>query len=225
VLRGASFRIGPGETVAVVGASGAGKSTLVKLLFRFYDPDAGRICIDGVDIRSVTQRSLRAAIAIVPQDCVLFNDSLEENIRYGRPGAGDDEVAAAVRAAHLDDFVARLPAGLETTVGERGLKLSGGEKQRVAIARAVLKGAPILVFDEATSSLDSRSEQAVLSAFRELAGHHTALVIAHRLSTVVDADRIVVLSDGEVVESGRHDDLLHANGYYSRLWLAQQRQN
>ena len=223
VLRSVSFVIGGGETVAVVGASGAGKSTLVKLLFRFYDPSQGRILIDGTDIRSVTQLSLRRQIAIVPQDCVLFNDTLRENIRYGRPAADDAAVDAAVNAAHLSAFVARLPAGLDTTVGERGLKLSGGERQRVAIARAVLKAAPILVFDEATSSLDSQSEQAVLSALRELAGHHTALVIAHRLSTVVDADRIVVLHEGEVVEEGRHNELLVANGYYSRLWLAQQR--
>lgn len=225
VLEKVSFRIGGGETVAVVGASGAGKSTLVKLLFRFYDPSHGSVRIDDVDIAGVTQDSLRRQVAIVPQDCVLFNDSLKENIRYGRPAASDDEVDEAVRAAHLDSFVARLPAGLETTVGERGLKLSGGERQRVAIARAVLKGSPILVFDEATSSLDSRSEQAVLSAFRALAGHHTALVIAHRLSTIVDADRIVVLHDGKVVEEGTHDDLLVANGYYSRLWAAQQRRD
>ena len=225
VLEKVSFRIGGGETVAVVGASGAGKSTLVKLLFRFYDPSHGSVRIDDVDIAGVTQDSLRRQIAIVPQDCVLFNDSLKENIRYGRPAASDDEVDEAVRAAHLDSFVARLPNGLETTVGERGLKLSGGERQRVAIARAVLKGSPILVFDEATSSLDSRSEQAVLSAFRALAGHHTALVIAHRLSTIVDADRIVVLHDGKVVEEGTHDDLLVANGYYSRLWAAQQRRD
>lgn len=223
VLNGVSFSIGGGETVAVVGASGAGKSTLVKLLFRFYDPDGGAVLIDGTDIRSVTQQSLRERIAIVPQDCVLFNASLEENIRYGRPGASDEALRAALAAAHLDDFVARLPEGLATRVGERGLKLSGGEKQRVAIARAVLKGAPLLVFDEATSSLDSRSEQAVLAAFRELAGRHTALVIAHRLSTVVDADRIVVLQQGRVVEQGTHDELLHANSYYSQLWQAQQR--
>jgi ATP-binding cassette subfamily B protein len=224
VLTGLDLQIAAGETVAVVGASGAGKSTLVKLLFRFYDPDSGAVRVNGVDIRSVQQQSLRERIAIVPQDCVLFNASLEDNIRYGRPTASDEEVAAAVRAAHLDDFVARLPEGLATRVGERGLKLSGGEKQRVAIARAVLKAAPILVFDEATSSLDSRSEQAVLAAFRELAGEHPALVIAHRLSTVVDADRIVVLQDGRVVEQGRHHDLVNANSYYSQLWQAQQRQ-
>ena len=224
VLSGASFEVSGGETVAVVGASGAGKSTIVKLLFRFYDPDRGAIEIDGQDIRQVTQQSLRQNIAIVPQDCVLFNDSLRENIRYGRPEADNGEVDAAVTAAHLDDFIARLPEGLDTVVGERGLKLSGGERQRVAIARAVLKGAPILVFDEATSSLDSQSEQAVLAAFRELAGHHTAVVIAHRLSTIVDADKIIVLDNGRVVEEGSHELLLEKGEHYAALWQAQQRQ-
>ncbi|MEE4109202.1 MAG: ATP-binding cassette domain-containing protein, partial [Halieaceae bacterium] len=179
--------------------------------------------IDGQDLRGLTQQSVRRQIAIVPQDCVLFNDTLAENIRYGNPEADDAALAAAISAAHLDDFVARLPAGLETTVGERGLKLSGGEKQRVGIARAVIKNAPILVFDEATSSLDSRSEQAVLDAFAAMARQHTTLVIAHRLSTVIDADRILVLHEGRIVEEGRHHDLLVENGYYSRLWLAQQR--
>jgi ATP-binding cassette subfamily B protein len=224
VLDGVSFRVPPGKKVALVGASGAGKSTLVKLLFRFYDPASGAVRIDGQDLRSLTQESLREAIGIVPQDTVLFNDSLRENIRYGRPGAGDDEVQAALSRAHLADFVAELPEGLDTTVGERGLKLSGGEKQRVAIARALLKDAPILVFDEATSSLDSRSEAAVLDALKDLARAHTTLVIAHRLSTVVDADELVVLSAGRVVERGTHDDLLALNGYYSHLWLAQQRE-
>ena len=222
ILNDVSFTLYGGETVAVVGASGAGKSTLVKLLLRFYDPTSGRIVIDGADIKTVSQTSLRQQIAIVPQDCVLFNDSPRENIRYGRPEASDADIDAAVQAAHLQSFVSKLSEGLETVVGERGLKLSGGERQRVAIARAVLKGAPILVFDEATSSLDSQSEQAVLSAFRALAGHHTALVIAHRLSTVVDADRIVVLDSGRVVEQGHHSDLLAANGHYARLWQAQQ---
>jgi ATP-binding cassette subfamily B protein len=223
ILRGVSFRVAGGEKVAVVGASGAGKSTLVKLLFRFYDPDSGQVLIDGQDLRDLTQHSLRSQIAIVPQDCVLFNDSLRENIRYGNPDASDEQVSAAIRAAHLEAFVERLPEGLETRVGERGLKLSGGERQRVGIARAVLKGAPILVFDEATSSLDSQSEQAVLDAFSDMAQQHTTLVIAHRLSTIVDADRIVVLHAGAVVEQGKHHDLLLENGYYSQLWFAQQR--
>ena len=224
VLSGLDFSIGGGETVALVGASGAGKSTVVKLLFRFYDPTSGSIFLDGQNIREVTQDSLRSAVAIVPQDCVLFNDSLLENIRYGRPSATDEEVEAAVGAAYLGDFVTRLPEGLNTRVGERGLKLSGGERQRVAIARAVLKSAPILVFDEATSSLDSESERAVMQAFRALAGHHTALVIAHRLSTIVDADRILVLENGQLVEQGRHEALLASGGRYTALWQAQQRE-
>ncbi len=225
LLNGVSFRIGAGEKVAVVGASGAGKSTLVKLLFRFYDPEAGTVSIDGQDLRDVTQRSLRRQIAIVPQDCVLFNASLGENIRYGDPDADDAAVNEALRTAHLEEFVTRLPEGLETLVGERGLRLSGGERQRVGIARAMLKGSPILIFDEATSSLDSHSEQAVLSAFEELAQQHSTLVIAHRLSTVVDADRILVLHEGEIVEQGRHHDLLVENGYYSQLWRTQQRRD
>ena len=224
VLRDLSFTVTGGQTVALVGASGAGKSTIVKLLFRFYDPEAGVIRIDGQAINAITPSSLRQSIAIVPQDCVLFNDSLRENIRYGRPTASDDEVEQAVNAAHLGQFVRQLPEGLDTTVGERGLKLSGGERQRVAIARAVLKDAPILIFDEATSSLDSQSEQAVLAAFRELAGHHTALVIAHRLSTVVDADNIVVIDAGKVVESGTHEQLLALQGHYAGLWQAQLRE-
>lgn len=221
VLKQLNMTIAGGETVALVGASGAGKSTVSKLLFRFYDPTAGAIEIDGTDIRSVSLESVRRAIAVVPQDCVLFNDSLRENIRYGRPTAKDDEVEQAIEAAFLGEVIERLPDGLETVVGERGLKLSGGERQRVSIARAVLKDAPILVFDEATSSLDSHSELAVMSAFRALAGRHTALVIAHRLSTVVDADRIVVIEHGAVVEEGTHHDLLAANGRYAELWRIQ----
>ena len=221
VLKQLNMTIAGGETVALVGASGAGKSTVSKLLFRFYDPIAGAIEIDGTDIRSVSLESVRRAIAVVPQDCVLFNDSLRENIRYGRPTATDAEVEQAIEAAFLGEVIERLPDGLETVVGERGLKLSGGERQRVSIARAVLKDAPVLVFDEATSSLDSHSELAVMSAFRALAGRHTALVIAHRLSTVVDADRIVVIERGAVVEEGTHHDLLAANGRYAELWRIQ----
>ena len=224
VLKQFNMTIAGGETVALVGASGAGKSTLSKLLFRFYDPTEGAVEIDGTDIRSVSLDSVRRAIAVVPQDCLLFNDSLRENIRYGRPSATDEEVAQAIEAAYLGDVIERLPDGLESIVGERGLKLSGGERQRVSIARAVLKDAPILVFDEATSSLDSHSEQAVMSAFRALAGRHTALVIAHRLSTVVDADRIVVIEHGAVVEEGTHHDLLEANGKYAELWRIQREQ-
>ena len=224
ILSGVSFRVAPGEKVAVVGPSGAGKSTLVKLLFRFYDPDSGRVLVDGQDIRGVAQASLRRAIGIVPQDTVLFNDSLFENVRYGKPEASDAEVDEAIRLAHLDAFIASLPEGGDTMVGERGLKLSGGEKQRVAIARTLLKRPPILVFDEATSSLDSKSEQAILTALKEISVDHTSLVIAHRLSTVVDADRIMVLQGGRIVEQGRHLELLESGGHYAELWQAQQKQ-
>ena len=222
ILRGVNLRIEPGTKLAVVGASGSGKSTLVKLLFRFHDASEGAILIDGQDIRDVTQQSLRAAIGIVPQDTVLFNDTLLENIRFGRPGASDADVQQAVRMAHLADFVAQLPLGLATRVGERGLKLSGGERQRVAIARTILKRPPILVFDEATSSLDSKAERLILEALAEIAHGHTSLVIAHRLSTVVDADCIAVLDDGRVIEQGRHEQLLAAGGAYAALWRNQQ---
>jgi len=217
-----SFSVRPREKVAVVGASGAGKSTLVKLLFRFYDVTGGGILIDGQDIRSVTQDSVRRAIGIVPQDTVLFNTSIAENIRYGRIDASDQEVNEAVRLAHLEEFVSQLPLGLDTVVGERGLKLSGGEKQRVAIARAILKRPAIMVFDEATSSLDSQSEQAILGALKEVSEDHTSLVIAHRLSTILDADTILVMSQGKIVETGDHQTLLKKNGFYAQLWAAQQ---
>jgi ATP-binding cassette subfamily B protein len=221
ILREIDFTMAPGTTTAVVGASGAGKSTLARLLFRFYEVSAGRITIDGRDIRSLTQDSLRAAIGIVPQDTVLFNDTIRYNIAYGRPGAGDDEIDAASRAAQLHDFVVALPKGYETNVGERGLKLSGGEKQRVAIARTLLKDPPILILDEATSALDSRNEQAIQGALRLVAANRTALVIAHRLSTVADAAQILVMAAGRIVERGTHDELLRAGGEYARLWAMQ----
>lgn len=224
ILKDVSFEIPGGQTVAVVGASGAGKSTLARLLFRFYDPGQGRVTIDGQDLREVTQQSLRSAIAVVPQDTVLFNDTLLYNLQYGRPEATREEVEQAVRLAHLDGFIAQLPDGYATLVGERGLKLSGGEKQRVAIARALLKNPAILIFDEATSSLDSASERAILAAIEEVAAQRTTLVIAHRLSTIVHADQIVVLEQGRVIERGRHADLLAADGAYAALWRLQQRQ-
>ena len=223
IIRDLSFTIQSGEKVAVVGASGAGKSTLVKLLFRFYDPNAGSISIDGQDVSQVSQQSLRRAIGIVPQDTVLFNQSIFENIRYGDPHASDEEILQAIRLAHLEDFIAQLPQGSATVVGERGLKLSGGEKQRVAIARTILKRPPILIFDEATSSLDSKSERSILSALQEISEGHTSMVIAHRLSTVVDADRIIVLDQGSMVEQGSHRELLSLKGRYFELWTAQLR--
>jgi len=222
ILHGVDFVIPPGGTVAVVGPSGSGKSTLARLLYRFYDVDAGSIRIDGTDLRDVTQASLRAAIGIVPQDTVLFNDTILYNIHYGRPGATRDEVEAAARAAHIHDFITGLPDGYETTVGERGLKLSGGEKQRVAIARALLKNPAILIFDEATSALDSRSEKAIQAELDRIQVGRTTLVIAHRLSTVMDADQILVMEEGRIVERGRHDELLAAGRHYARMWRLQQ---
>ncbi|WP_439135404.1 ABCB family ABC transporter ATP-binding protein/permease [Pseudomaricurvus sp.] len=222
ILKGVNFRIPAKSKVAVVGSSGAGKSTLAKMLFRFYDVEGGRVLIDGQDIRSVTQKSLRQSIGVVPQDTVLFNTSIFENVRYGNVDASDEDVWEAIRMAHLEAFVKQLPKGADTVVGERGLKLSGGEKQRVAIARTLLKRPPIMVFDEATSSLDSRSERIILQAIAEIASQQTSLVIAHRLSTVVDADNIVVLDHGRVVEQGRHEELLRHNGHYARLWRIQQ---
>jgi ATP-binding cassette subfamily B protein len=221
VLDRVSFTLEPGQKVAVVGASGAGKSTLARLLFRFWDVTGGAITVDGIDLRDLQQDSLRAAIGVVPQDCVLFNDTLGYNIAYGRPGAGEAEIMAAAEQAHLQSFIASLPDGLATRVGERGLKLSGGEKQRVAVARTLLKGPPILILDEATSALDSHTEGEVLAALDQVAAQRTSLVIAHRLSTIVSADKIVVLDRGRVVEQGSHHSLLAAGGVYAGLWARQ----
>ncbi len=224
ILFEVSFTVPPGRKLAVVGASGAGKSTLARLLFRFYEVNGGRVLIDGQDLRSVTQQSLRAAIGIVPQDTVLFNDTLYYNLAYARPDASREEITEAARMAQLHDFINELPAGYDTVVGERGLKLSGGEKQRVAIARAILKRPRILIFDEATSALDSQSEQAILQALRAVATDHTTLVIAHRLSTIVDADQILVLEHGQVREQGSHRELLQQDGMYAQMWALQQQE-
>jgi ABC-type transport system involved in Fe-S cluster assembly fused permease/ATPase subunit len=222
ILFDVDFTVAPGTTTAVVGHSGSGKSTLSRLLFRFYEVDAGAILIDGQDLRSLTQASVRAAIGIVPQDTVLFNDTIEYNIAYGKPGATREDVVAAARSAYIHDFIESLPDGYGTMVGERGLKLSGGEKQRVAIARTLLKNPAILVFDEATSALDSRAEQAIQAQLKEIARSRTTLVIAHRLSTIADAAQILVLDHGRIVERGSHAQLLAARGAYAQMWERQQ---
>jgi ABC-type transport system involved in Fe-S cluster assembly fused permease/ATPase subunit len=223
ILKGLSFEVPEGKTVAIVGPSGAGKSTISRLLFRFYDVTAGQIEIDGQDIRSVTQASLRRAIGIVPQDTVLFNDTVYYNIAYGRPDAGPAEVEAAAKLASIHDFVMSLPDGYNTSVGERGLKLSGGEKQRVAIARTILKRPAIFLFDEATSALDSHTEKAIQRSLEEVSADRTTLTIAHRLSTIVDADEIIVLRDGVIAERGRHQELLDRGGIYAGMWREQQK--
>jgi ATP-binding cassette subfamily B protein len=225
ILHDVTFEMASGSKVAVVGASGAGKSTLARLLYRFYDVSAGVVRINGHDVRNIRQASLRAAIGIVPQDTVLFNDTIYYNIHYGRPEATRDEVYAAAKAAHIHDFIASLPDGYDARVGERGLKLSGGEKQRVAIARAMLKGPRILIFDEATSALDSKSEKAIQAELDRIAHGHTTLVIAHRLSTIMDADQILVMDHGRVIERGTHRELLERKGAYAQMWALQQQED
>jgi ATP-binding cassette, subfamily B, heavy metal transporter len=222
ILKGISFEVPAGRTVAIVGPSGAGKSTISRLLFRFYEATGGRILIDGQNICDVTQASLRASLGMVPQDTVLFNDTVRYNIRYGRPAASDAEVEEAARLAQIHDFVTSLPKGYESLVGERGLKLSGGEKQRVSIARTILKGPPILVLDEATSALDTFTEQEIQTALKQISKNRTTLVIAHRLSTIIDADEIIVLDKGEIAERGTHAGLLRKKGLYSQMWNRQQ---
>lgn len=225
IIRDLNLTLTAGKTLAVVGSSGAGKSTLTKLLFRFYDVQQGAILLNGQDIRTVPQQALREVLGIVPQDTVLFNDTLRNNLLYAKPDASEQELTTVIRMAHLEHLVSSCPLGLETVVGERGLKLSGGEKQRIAIARMLLKKPAVMVFDEATSSLDSRTERGIMAAIREVAQGHTALIIAHRLSTVVDADSIAVMEQGRVIEQGTHQQLLAANGAYAALWNAQQEQN
>jgi ATP-binding cassette, subfamily B, heavy metal transporter len=222
ILRDVSFAVPAGRTVAIVGPSGAGKSTISRLLFRFYDVTAGSVTIDRQDVRGVTQQSLRSAIGIVPQDTVLFNDTIYYNIAYGRPSASRDEVERAAKLAAIHDFVVSTPQGYQTRVGERGLKLSGGEKQRVAIARTILKDPAILVFDEATSALDSKTEKDIQASLRQVSANRTTLIVAHRLSTVIHADEILVLEAGRIVERGRHGELLEKGGAYSAMWSRQQ---
>jgi ATP-binding cassette subfamily B protein len=221
ILHGISFTASPGKKVAIVGPTGSGKSTISRLLFRFYDTTGGTVTVDGIDVRDITQHSLRAAIGVVPQDTVLFNDSIYYNIAYGRPGATREEIEQAARLAQIHDFIISLPQGYNTKVGERGLKLSGGEKQRVAIARTILKNPRILILDEATSALDTATEQEIGASLRSIATHRTTLVIAHRLSTITDADEILVLRDGAIVERGTHAALLELNEVYAAMWAAQ----
>jgi ATP-binding cassette subfamily B protein len=223
ILKNVSFTVPPGKMTAFVGTTGAGKSTIGRLLFRYYDISSGVISIDGQDIRDVQQGSVRAAIGVVPQDTVLFNDTIRYNLAYAKPNATDDDIARAARLAHIHEFIADLPDGYQTLVGERGLKLSGGEKQRVAIARVILKDAPILLFDEATSALDTHTEKEIQANLREVSAGHTTLVIAHRLSTIADADQILVLDDGEIIERGTHGELMMLNGAYASAWLRQQK--
>ena len=224
ILHDVSFEVPAGKTVAVVGSSGAGKSTISRLMFRFYDVNGGRITIDGQDIRDVTQTSVRASLGIVPQDTVLFNDTIHYNIAYGKPGSGDADIEDAARRAHVSDFIQRLPDKWESMVGERGLKLSGGEKQRVAIARTLLKNPAIMIFDEATSALDSATEKAIQAELREIAMDRTTLVIAHRLSTIIDADQILVLDHGRIIERGTFRELLDADGKFAQMWRLQQQE-
>jgi len=222
ILKGVSLEVPGGQTVAIVGASGSGKSTIGRLLFRFYDVQGGALRIDGQDVRDVQQESLHDAIGVVPQDTVLFNDTIRYNIAYGRDGATQEDVVAAAQAAQIHDFIAALPDGYDTSVGERGLKLSGGEKQRVGIARTLLKNPPILLLDEATSALDTETEQGIKEALARAGEGRTVITIAHRLSTIAEADRIVVLEKGEVIEEGTHGALLEKRGRYAQLWTRQQ---
>lgn len=224
IIENLTFEIPAGHTTAVVGASGAGKSTLARLLYRFYDVQAGMICIDGQNIAGVSKKSLRDQVGIVPQDTVLFNDTIRYNIRYGKPTATDEEVEAAAKTASIYDFIISLPKGFETKVGERGLKLSGGEKQRVAIARTILKNPPVLVLDEATSALDVKTEREIQAALTEVSKNRTTLVIAHRLATIVHADQILVMDNGKIVERGTHRSLVERNSRYAQMWQRQKQQ-